>query len=236
MKRILILFASILLQISFTSTEPQEKVQSFCSQISCRELQAITPENLGTLKERIRHYFSSGTYEAAITCVANELTSYLQTLLPIGKQKLAIVFDIDETCLSNWDFILKNDFGYNKYRFRAWEMLGKAKAIKPMRAAYQFAINNGFAIFFLTGRREALYCSTKKNLIREGFKKWTHLYCKPNSYNGYSAIDYKQKARADIARKGYRIIANAGDQTSDLSGEFPGERSFSMPNPLYMIP
>lgn len=235
MKRIFIVLICMLITISVNSTERKETVQ-LCSQQSCRELQAITPENVGTLKERIKHYFSSGTYDAAVSCVASELINYLQSLIPVCDQKLAIVFDIDETCLSNSDFIFQNDFGYNRYRFRAWEMLGKAKAIKPMHAAYQFAIDNGFAVFFLTGRREALRGPTKQNLIREGFKHWTHLYCKPNSYSGYSAIDYKQKARADIVKQGYRIIANVGDQASDLSGEYPGERRFSMPNPLYMIP
>ncbi len=235
MKR-LPLFVYIVCNVLIMRAEPQEKVQQICSQISCQQLQAITPENSGTLKDRIKHYFDSGTYNAAVECVANELINYLKTLLPVGDKKLALVFDIDETCLSNWPFILRNDFGYNRYRFRAWEMLGKAPAIPAMRTAYQFAVDNGFSIFFITGRREAIKCSTKRNLMRQGFKQWNQLYCKPDNYSGYSAIDYKQKARADIVKQGYTIVANIGDQQSDLSGEFPGERRFSMPNPLYMIP
>jgi HAD superfamily, subfamily IIIB (Acid phosphatase) len=50
-----------------------------------------------------------------------------------------------------------------------------------------------------------------------------------------SVTEYKRHARIDIERKGYAIIANVGDQQSDLAFEH-AERIFKIPNPFYYIP
>ena len=51
----------------------------------------------------------------------------------------------------------------------------------------------------------------------------------------YSAADFKAPQRQAIEREGYTIIANVGDQPSDLEGGF-SERTFPLPNPFYRIP
>jgi hypothetical protein len=50
-----------------------------------------------------------------------------------------------------------------------------------------------------------------------------------------SASDFKAPQRADIEGQGYTIIANMGDQPSDLDGGF-AERTYLLPNPFYRIP
>jgi hypothetical protein len=50
-----------------------------------------------------------------------------------------------------------------------------------------------------------------------------------------SAADFKAPERAKIAAKGYTIIANVGDQPSDLAGGY-AERTFLLPNPFYRVP
>jgi HAD superfamily, subfamily IIIB (Acid phosphatase) len=50
-----------------------------------------------------------------------------------------------------------------------------------------------------------------------------------------SAADFKAPVRAAIERAGYTIIANMGDQPSDLAGGH-AERTFLLPNPFYRIP
>jgi acid phosphatase len=50
-----------------------------------------------------------------------------------------------------------------------------------------------------------------------------------------SAAEFKSPVRASIERSGYTIIANMGDQPSDLEGGH-AERSFLLPNPFYRIP
>ena len=48
-------------------------------------------------------------------------------------------------------------------------------------------------------------------------------------------IQYKSGTRAYIRSQNYRIVANFGDQFSDLKGGF-ADRAFKMPNPNYFLP
>ena len=50
-----------------------------------------------------------------------------------------------------------------------------------------------------------------------------------------SAADFKSVQRARIEQADYTIIANVGDQRSDLEGGHAKE-TFKMPNPFYFIP
>jgi acid phosphatase len=46
-------------------------------------------------------------------------------------------------------------------------------------------------------------------------------------------VPFKSGARAEIENTGYAIIANVGDQRSDLGGH--AECTFKVPNPYYVI-
>jgi hypothetical protein len=48
-------------------------------------------------------------------------------------------------------------------------------------------------------------------------------------------VQYRSGTRAYIRSKGYRIVANFGDQFSDLKGGFAA-RACKMPNPNYFLP
>jgi len=50
-----------------------------------------------------------------------------------------------------------------------------------------------------------------------------------------SAADFKAPQRAQIEQHGYTIIANVGDQPSDLNGG-SAQRTYLLPNPFYCIP
>jgi hypothetical protein len=50
-----------------------------------------------------------------------------------------------------------------------------------------------------------------------------------------SAASFKAPVRAAIEGTGYTIIANVGDQPSDLAGGH-AEKTFLLPNPFYRIP
>jgi len=50
-----------------------------------------------------------------------------------------------------------------------------------------------------------------------------------------STDDYKTYTRAHVESLGYRIVANFGDQYSDLSGGH-ADKTFKIPNPMYFIP
>ena len=50
-----------------------------------------------------------------------------------------------------------------------------------------------------------------------------------------ATIAYKSGTRAYIESQGYDIVANFGDQWSDLLGGF-ADKTFKMPNPNYYLP
>ncbi len=62
-------------------------------------------------------------------------------------------------------------------------------------------------------------------------------FCGPNITAGSSCptIQYKSGTRAYIESEGYEIVANFGDQWSDLLGGF-ADKTFKMPNPNYYLP
>jgi hypothetical protein len=62
-------------------------------------------------------------------------------------------------------------------------------------------------------------------------------FCGPSIAAGVSCptVLYKSGTRAHIEALGYDIVANFGDQFSDLEGGF-ANRTFKMPNPNYFLP
>jgi hypothetical protein len=48
-------------------------------------------------------------------------------------------------------------------------------------------------------------------------------------------IPFKSGARASIARQGYDVIADVGDQWSDICGGY-ADHIYKLPNPTYYLP
>jgi hypothetical protein len=148
-------------------------------------------------------------------------------------RKLAIVFDIDETALSNYSAIVADGFVYGpKSQAEATDEVGTA--IKPTLDLYNLARAKGITPFFVTGRPEAQRAPTEDNLRREGYADWASLFLKPAGYAG-TTVQYKTGARAQIEQQGYRIVASVGDQYSDLAGGHE-DTAFKLPNPFYFLP
>jgi predicted secreted acid phosphatase len=65
----------------------------------------------------------------------------------------------------------------------------------------------------------------------------TPQFCGPFIDQGVSCptIQYKSGTRAYIESQGYDVVADAGDQFSDLEGGF-ADKTFKMPNPNYYLP
>ena len=149
------------------------------------------------------------------------------------KRKPAIVFDVDETTLSNYTAIDADNFTFGpQSQAEAENEIGTA--IAPSLKLFKLAQQRGIATFFITGRRESTRDHTASNLSREGFKNYTELVLKPEDFTG-STVAYKAGARAAIESKGYRIVASVGDQYSDLAGGHE-EVAFKLPNPFYFLP
>ena len=90
------------------------------------------------------------------------------------------------------------------------------------------------AVFFITGRPEEQRDATERNLLAAGYGGYERLYTMPKGSRVSSATDFKAPIRAEIERAGYTIIANMGDQPSDLFGGY-AERMFLLPNPFYRV-
>ncbi|WP_239590928.1 HAD family acid phosphatase [Vitreimonas flagellata] len=200
--------------------------------------------NLTELKEQLEEYHDSGAYERDVAVVAEEARAWIVQRAP-QVQRPAIVFDIDETTISNWSRTRANDYGYftdgpcdrlprGPCGAHAYEDAGLGDAIAPMLATYQAARETGVAVFFITGRREERRAGTEANLRRVGYTEWTELVLRPATGPHTPAAEYKGPQRARIESMGYTIIANIGDQQSDLDGGH-AERTFLVPNPYYRI-
>ncbi len=201
--------------------------------------------NLDQLKTYLRTY-AQKAYPQAQEQVIHQAQTFIQETIRKKKAKnarYAVVLDIDETSLSNLDSMLANDFAYIKHgpchipqgpcSWNAWKSSLKAHAIAPTLAFFNSMQHLGIQVFFVTGRREEDRNITRQNLEKAGFKHWADLIMRPNDQQGKVGI-YKAEARRHIQEKNYIILANIGDQESDLTGGY-AQKTFKMPNPFYLI-
>lgn len=202
---------------------------------------SATPMNLSMLKQDLERYHDSGQYQREIASVITQAQRYMlkrsqqNKTHEFLKKKLALVLDIDETSLSNYADMKKLDFGGTPQMINRGEDIGKDPAIKPTLKLYRFAKQHGIKVFFITGRLQQARTPTVKNLQAVGYSSWAKLYMKPNDYHQASVVPYKSSRRKQITEQGYDIIANIGDQYSDLAGGY-ADKSFKLPNPYYYIP
>ncbi|WP_336945144.1 HAD family acid phosphatase [Asaia sp. BMEF1] len=203
------------------------------------------PANVGDAAIAATAYHDSGAYERDFASVINEAADWVRLRAP-HVSRPALVLDIDETSLSNWPEMAANQFAYFREGrcdalpkgpcgVEAWEQGATAAAFAPTLALYAMAHQHGVAVFFVTGRYEHERGETAHNLETAGYLNWAGLILRPDGSHTPSASDYKRAARQKIEDDGYHIIANIGDQPSDLTGGH-AERGFLLPNPFYRVP
>lgn len=197
-------------------------------------VRAKEPANLAPHKAELRAYVKSGEYDRDIAAVAATAKAWIEQRAKQGGGKLAVVFDLDETLLSNWEEIDRVDLGMERTAFAAWFNGAKCPAIEPVREVYRVARTLGVDVIFITGRPERFRAATEKNLQAIGCGDFAKLICKPNESKD-TAEKYKSAERAQLEAGGLIIIANLGDQESDLAGGH-AERTFKLPNPFYFSP
>lgn len=199
-------------------------------------LPATEPTNLSTAKREVLAYMESGAYGREIVKVAMEANRHLIRRAARGAKegtKLAVVFDIDETALTNLPHMQAMDFGYVPNLWDEWVAAGQAKAIIPVQTVYDTAVRLGLEIIFITGRKPSDAPGTERNLREVGYETWAQIHYKPADHRG-TARDFKVGVRKRLTQEGYVIIANLGDQQSDLLGGY-AEKTFKLPNPFYHI-
>ena len=188
--------------------------------------------NLSYAKNLVKEYYEEGAYDNAMDEIITDAISKLGGLKV--EPNSAIVFDVDETSLSNYPFMKSIGFGSVSDAWNDWTNSGKCIAIPQTKRFYDYAVSKGYKIFFITGRSANFYAITRKNLIQEGYTKIDTLICRPETDHSHEAQKYKSNLRNGLVKGGYKIVANIGDQWSDLEGGNSG-LTIKLPNYLYTL-
>jgi predicted secreted acid phosphatase len=154
-----------------------------------------------------------GTWQKDCQAVMDQALPYLKQRIAQHKpgEKQAIVFDIDNTTL-------ETDFGFSFPQ----------PANKPVLEVAEYAQEHGVALFFVTARPGIIHAPTEYNLEKVGYEV-SGLYVRGFLDLFKNVADYKTAQRVDIESKGYTIIANIGNNTTDLSGGH-AEKTYKLPD------
>ncbi|HEX3824276.1 MAG TPA: HAD family acid phosphatase [Mycobacteriales bacterium] len=161
-----------------------------------------------------------------------------------GTKKRAIVLDVDDTTLNTYNYEIYSNFVYDPTTNADFVNAAAFPAVFGMPRLAHKAKADGDHIFFITGRPTSQTPGTVKNLDNVGYPKVpaSHMFLKDTSDPWLSSCtpnctttQYKSLTRQHIQSLGFRIVANFGDQFSDLRGGFAAHR-FKLPNPMYFLP
>ena len=201
------------------------------------------PLNIDTVKDLLLDYHQQ-YYDIDVEAVFDSAQTFIEQNATRSRRP-ALVLDIDETSLTNWPNILADNFGFmaggscdvlpaGPCGFNEWVLKGTAKAIDPALKLFKAAKAKDVAVIFITGRPDKQRDITILNLDHAGFDGWTELRTRPDRDDLLTVQEYKTAERTKVEAEGYTIIANVGDQLSDVDGEHSGCR-FKVPNPFYFI-
>jgi hypothetical protein len=160
------------------------------------------------------------------------------------QQKNAIVLDVDDTSLNTYNYEIYSNIVFDSTTNADFVNAAAFPAVFGMPRLAHDAKADGYRIFFITGRPTSQTAGTVTNLDNVGFPKVPagHMFLKDMSDPWLSSCapnctttQYKSLTRQHIQSLGFRIVANFGDQFSDLRGGF-SVRRFKIPNPMYFLP
>lgn len=201
----------------------------FTSQLSAQNNFFLTDES------DVFDYYNSGGYDIELNAIIDAVIPYLDNV-QIEKGKTAIVFDIDETLLSNVKFyyeVFKGQTILSDSTEDIWVMNSGPTAL-PTKRLYDYALSKGFSIFIITGQSVSGQQYAENNLKNNGYTGYTELICRPQQFANSTALAYKSYYRQQLTQQGYNIVANVGDQYSDMGGGNSG-MFIRIPNYLYYI-
>ncbi|WUL61065.1 acid phosphatase [Streptomyces sp. NBC_00344] len=219
--------------------------------------------NITQVEDRINAYYG-GTPDASGNYQASPTSNYAKQVSGIeakAKRRIAeaarhhhgarpaIVLDVDDTSLLTYDWEKKNGFAYNATAFNAYVQSASSIAVFGMPGVVNYAADKGVAVFFLTGRDESQRTASALNLTRAGYDvpvDGAHFYLKDKTHvPSYlscgtptwtcTTVQFKAGTRKHIESLGYTIVANFGDQYSDLNGGY-ADTTYKIPNPMYFLP
>ena len=228
--------------------QPSPPISVRATGVGVPEIGADGTVGIADLASALRAYHDGGQYAADLSTVDSQAQSFMLGQAKAIRQKnkrkckakgqkrcvapkLALVLDVDETSLSAYTQLELNNFGSTTVALATAAVLGGSPAISPTLDLYRQARAAGISVFEITGRPSSVQTQTLQNLNEAGYTDLQGVFFKPS---GEPTIAFKSGQRAALEAQGYRIVANVGDQESDLAGGH-ADRSFKLPNPFYFI-
>jgi acid phosphatase len=186
--------------------------------------------NLTTAKDLVKQYYEGGQFDKELDeIIADAKKKFSKVEV---KQNSAVIFDIDDTALLNYEASKKMGYGYVKSMVDEWVSSAQVPAIPQVKDLYDYLLQRDVNIIFLTGRFHDEYDYTFQNLINEGFTTFDTLIVRRPEEQKLPAVEFKSNVRTALTNKGYDIIGNIGDQWTDLDGPYSGIK-IKIPNYIY---
>jgi len=183
--------------------------------------------------------------------------------IPHVSPSKAIVFDVDDTTLATWNYEVFSNWAYNPTTNAQFVNGQLFPAVPGMVDLTWAAARAGYSIFWITGRPATQEAATLGNLTHDGvgvdagypapttlndgedglftkpavadYPDYLKAACAGDPNGSCTTSHYKTATRAHIESLGYDIVANFGDQFSDLVGGY-ADHTYKMPNPNYFLP
>jgi predicted secreted acid phosphatase len=220
--------------------------------------------NIDIVKSTIRTYYkaTAGISDKNDSPYIREMSRITQRITPRlvdacrtadkKGQDPVVVLDADDTTL--WTYDMEDGamhFNFNPtVQNDEWVQPERFPATPGMVALSKAVDTAGCTLVGLTGRSDDQKAATLGNLAKVGYTGFTS----PNYYTKWTGvgssqqpsyitcatakcttIEYKSQTRKHVAAQGHRIVANLGDQFSDLIGGYGG-LEVKLPNPTYYLP
>jgi predicted secreted acid phosphatase len=175
----------------------------------------------------------------------------------------AILLDVDDTALATWNYEIFSNWAFNPATNGTYVTDQLFPPVPGMVEMANTASVEGYAVFYLTGRPALQEAATLGNLTSDGigvdagfpapttlndgedglftkpavadYPDYLKAACAGDPNGSCTTSHYKTATRAHIESLGYDIVANFGDQFSDLQGGF-ADTTFKLPNPNYFLP
>ena len=205
------------------------KVLAVCALIGAQNLspafgesvELSQPPNVGDAKLAAVACQKFGSFERDLAAVAAQVSAWLAERAS-QVSRPALVFDIDDTVLSNWEVIRADDFGRvfdgpcrslpkGPCGWIAWDLRAKTPAIPQTLAVFKQARSLGIAVFFISGRDESQRAATIRNLRAAGFAGYRGLYLetKGSYYLGVHNLA-KKVTESRVRQEPYERLCVAG--------------------------
>jgi predicted secreted acid phosphatase len=218
--------------------------------------------NIDSVKATIRTYYNAtaGIADKTTSPYISELSALTTRWAPkiaqrcerlhAAHQKPAIVLDADDTTL--WTYDMEDaamHFTFDPALQDVWVQDQRFPATPTMSRVVAAARDHGCRVVGITGRNANQRVATIANLnkLYDGaFRPWLYFtkWVDPADQPSYvecaavkcTTIEYKSQTRAYLEQqRGMRIVANFGDQFSDLIGGH-ADKQVKLPNPTYYLP